>query len=139
MNRVREQLRGMLTLQPNTDGLSATLNVSANLCILPDHFSSGPILPGVCMIQAVLLAIAEQRHMRELQLSTLKTAKMMAPVRPGDVVTIEATLSPLEDGRLAIKAKLFCHEQRCAEFSFTARPLFTVGSAESAQQEGATS
>ncbi len=120
---VRDQLKSMLQTQPREGGFTATLTVDASLSIFPDHFASRPILPGVCMIQAVLIAAAEASGAAELRLSALKTAKMTAPVRPGDVVSIDATLTPTTEGKTTILAKLTCRDQRCAEFSMTALPL----------------
>lgn len=120
---VREQLTSMLQTQPRKGGFTATLTVDASLSIFPDHFASGPILPGVCMIQAVLIAAANASGVKEFRLSSLKTAKMTAPVRPGDVVSIDGTLASLAEGKTMIRAKLTCRDQRCAEFSMTALPL----------------
>ena len=117
---VRDQLQSMLHTEPRDGGFTATLRVDASLSIFPDHFATGPILPGVCMIQAVLIAAASTLGVRELRLAALKTAKMTAPVRPGDVVTIDGAITPATDNKSTVRAKLHCKDQKCAEFSMTA-------------------
>jgi 3-hydroxymyristoyl/3-hydroxydecanoyl-(acyl carrier protein) dehydratase len=59
MGSIREQIRSMLRVTPREGGFRAVFQVSADLQILPDHFRDAPLLPGVCMVQAVLLAWAE--------------------------------------------------------------------------------
>ncbi|CAN5513161.1 hypothetical protein BH10PLA1_BH10PLA1_09140 [soil metagenome] len=117
---VREQLRSMMEFHPRAEGFAATLTVGPGLSILPDHFTDQPLLPGMCMVQAVLLAAATARGADELRLRTLKTAKWMQPVAPGDQVMIEGTMAAVENGDVAIKVKLLRNDQRCAEFSLTA-------------------
>ena len=119
-NRIREQLKTMLQTQPREGGFTATLTVAASLSILIDHFEGQPLLPGMCMVQAVLIAAAMAMNQPDLHLRTLKNAKLMAPTPPGSVVLIDATVTPHEDGGFAIKAKMTCNGARCAEFSLIA-------------------
>jgi len=77
-------------------------------------------LPGICLVQAVLLAGAIQQEVEELRIRTLKTLKFMQPVRPGQRVSIDAQLTPVGDGDFAIKAKISVEDRRCAEMSLVA-------------------
>jgi 3-hydroxymyristoyl/3-hydroxydecanoyl-(acyl carrier protein) dehydratase len=120
MNPLRKQIQSMLTLHQREGGFGATLNVEGRLSILPDHFAEQPILPGICMVQAVLLAGAESVGLEELCVRELKTLKLMRPVLPGNTVCIDASMTPREGEEFAIKAKLTTDGQRCAEVSMVA-------------------
>src|SRR4051794_16813949 len=97
MNALRRQICSMLDVHPREGGFSATFKVDPSLSIFPGHFRDPPILPAVCIIQAALLASAQTSNLPDLQMRLLKSAKMMRPVRPGDQVLIEATVSPAPD------------------------------------------
>lgn len=120
MNRVRNQLESMLRVQPREGGFSATLSVDPAFILFPDHFQSNPILPGICLIQAVLLAGAISQGVPTLRLRKLKNAKFMAPVLPNDQVLIDAQLSAQDDGTFLIKATLRTADKRLAQFSLEA-------------------
>ncbi len=120
MNPIRQQLLSMLTVEPRDGGFRATLRLSADFSLLPDHFPGSPILPGLCMVQATLLAAAVRQEVIDLRLITLKNAKLMSPVQPGDAVEIDGSVIPAQDGTFAIKAKLSTDGKRTAEFSLIA-------------------
>jgi len=122
MGSIREQIRSMLHVAPREGGFRAVFNVSADLQLLPDHFRDAPLLPGVCMVQAVLLAGAEAAGSFDLRLVRLKNAKMVQPVLPGEEIMIDAETTVDPSGNIAIKARLFGGERRRAEFSLVARP-----------------
>ncbi|HEY1922885.1 MAG TPA: hypothetical protein VGG44_08960 [Tepidisphaeraceae bacterium] len=126
MNPVREQLRSMIQVEPRDGGFRALFDVDAALNILPDHFPNRPILPGICMIQAVVLAAAQRQGISEFSVRSLKNAKWLAPIRPGQQVVIEAEMTPATDGDFHIKAKLTVEGKRCAEFSLIARTAAVV-------------
>lgn len=121
-NVVREQIRSLLCVEPRESGVCAQLIVDPNLIVLGDHFRGYPILPGICMIQAVLLASAARQGLADLHVYTVKNAKMMYPVRPGERLVIDADIAPNPDGSFVIKAKLSSGDKRCAEFSLVAGP-----------------
>ncbi len=121
MNSVRSQIKSMLKVETRTGGFRAFFNVSPTLSILPDHFSYSQILPGVCLMQAVLLSCAMARGLDDLRLVALKNAKLMQPILPGEEVVIDADVISLPDGQISIKAKIGGGEKRRAEMSLTAR------------------
>jgi 3-hydroxymyristoyl/3-hydroxydecanoyl-(acyl carrier protein) dehydratase len=124
MNAVREQIRSMLTAESRDGGFRARLRVDPAFVLFPDHFSSQPIFPGICMLQAVLLAAGMARGRDELHLKQLKNSKLLQPVLPGDEVLIDGEIAGEDDGDLAIKARLFVADQKRAEFSLIARGTF---------------
>ena len=92
------------------------------------HYPGNPIMPGVliceCCFQAGALLIAHQLDPGELKgvpvLTRIKDAKFKRIVRPGDTVTIEATLDSelggayfmtgraSVDGKLAVRVEFAC-------------------------------
>lgn len=122
MNPLRREIGTMLKLEQREGGFGAVLVVDGNLSVFPDHFPDQAILPGICLVQAVLLAGAKFEGVEELRIRTLKNLKFMQPVRPGDRVSIEAQMSPASEGGFAIKAKLSVEDRRCAEISLIASP-----------------
>jgi 3-hydroxymyristoyl/3-hydroxydecanoyl-(acyl carrier protein) dehydratase len=120
MNQLRKEISEMLQLDPRDGGFTATLDVDAALSVLPDHFRDQPILPGICLVQAVLLAAAQRQGVGDLRVRVLKNMKLMQPVRPGDRVNIDADITETSDGGLAIKARLTMADRKCAEISLIA-------------------
>lgn len=121
MNPTRKQIRSMLTAESREGGFRARFRLDPGFSLLPDHFASQPILPGICMLQAVLLAGASVRQVPDLHLSRLKNSKLLQPVRPGDEVLIDADMTDEGDGDLSIRARLSVADQKRAEFSLIAR------------------
>jgi 3-hydroxymyristoyl/3-hydroxydecanoyl-(acyl carrier protein) dehydratase len=121
-NAVRAQIRSLLRVEPREGGVRAQLFVDPKLIVLKDHFHDYPLLPGICMIQAVILACAARQGLDNLHVHTLKTAKMMHPVRPGEQLVIDAEMASGPNGSFVIKAKLSSGDKRCAEFSLVAGP-----------------
>jgi 3-hydroxyacyl-[acyl-carrier-protein] dehydratase len=120
MNAVREQIRSSLSTETRAGGFTARFTLQPDFLLLPDHFPAQPIFPGICMLQAVLLAAAAARAVPELHLRRLKNSKLLQPVRPGDEMTIDADMTEGAGGELAIKARLSVAGQKRAEFSLVA-------------------
>lgn len=121
MNALRKQIQSMVRVEPCEGGFCAVLTVDPALLVLPDHFPTQPILPGICMVQAVLLAAAAARGLPDLRMTLLKNAKFMRPVEPGDSVAMNGRIESKPGGVLAVKAKLQCRSQAVAEISLEAR------------------
>jgi 3-hydroxyacyl-[acyl-carrier-protein] dehydratase len=117
MNTIREQIRSMLRVEERDGGFRALFDVDSGLSVLPDHFPNRPILPGICMIQAVVLACAVRLQVGDLRVRMLKNAKWLQPIEPGQQVVIDADMISVNDGDFQIKAKLSVSDKRCAEFS----------------------
>src|SRR5580658_8555115 len=120
MSRLRSEIGRMLTIEQRPGGFGAVLEVDPNLSVFPDHFRDGPILPGICLVQAVLVAGAARQGVEEMRIKTLKTLKLTQPVRPGQRVQIDAEMTPGTNGDFVIRAKLSVEDKRCAEISLVA-------------------
>lgn len=128
MNAVRLQIRSMLTSQPVPTGFRALLKVDPGFMLFPDHFPGQPVLPGICLVQAVLLAGEAWLGGTALGLGTLKSAKFLGVVRPGDEVVIEGSATRHDDGSVQIKADLSRMGKRIAKVSLTAsQAIATTG------------
>ena len=123
MNAIREQLRSMLKVEDTPEGFRATLTVNPDLSIFPDHFRETPLLPGVCMVQAVLLAAAESLGVAELRLSALKSAKMVQPIFPGEQIVIDGDIARGAADEFLIKARLNGPDRKRADFSLVTRSI----------------
>ena len=126
MNSMREQIRSRLTVERREDGFRALLNVDSSISVLPDHFPNFPVLPGICLMQAVVIAGAIRHGVEDLRVRSMKKAKMMRPVVPGDQVVIDAEMTAVANRDFLIKAKLSNGESRCAEFSLVAGPAMVA-------------
>jgi 3-hydroxymyristoyl/3-hydroxydecanoyl-(acyl carrier protein) dehydratase len=120
MNPMRAQIRSLMQVETRPGGFRAEFNLDGGLMVLPDHFPDQPIMPGMCMIQVVLIAGGVASGARDLRLRVLKNAKFVRPVLPGDLVVVDAEMIPDGDGNLAIKAKLSANDERRAEISLIA-------------------
>lgn len=122
ISKVNHQIRSMLQVEPNATGYRATLTVPADFILFPDHFRNNPVLPGICLVQAVLLAGAIREGKANLRLAAIKNAKFLNPVLPGARVAIDAQMHANGDDTLLIRATLSLAEKRLAQFSLVARP-----------------
>ncbi len=128
MNPVRLQIRSMLTSQPSPTGFRALLKVDPGFMLFPDHFPGQPVLPGICLVQAVLLAGEAWLGGTALRIGTLKRAKFLGIVRPGDEIVIEGSATRHDDGSVRIKADLSRRGKRIAQVSLTAgQAIATTG------------
>lgn len=120
MNSARLQIRSMLTPQPSLTGFRALLKVDPGFLLFPDHFPGQPVLPGVCLVQAVLLAGEAWLGETALRLETVKSAKFLGIVQPGNEVLIEGSATRHDGGWVRIKADLSSGGKRIAQISLTA-------------------
>ena len=102
---IRDQLRRVMSVScdPALRSFSATLKPDATFPGFSGHFPGQPVLPGVCLIQAVAAA-TETATGRSLKIGSIDVAKFFRPVRPEESVTIEGRLSDPVDGPIKVKA-----------------------------------
>lgn len=122
LNAIRRQVDQALVVEAMDQGYRATFTVEANLSVLPDHFAATPVLPGVCLTQAVLLGGARQLGCGQLRLHQLKVAKFFHIAQPGDTVAIEAKWLDAEAPCRMIKASVTCNDKRLAQFTLIVEP-----------------
>lgn len=90
MSRLRKEIRSSIKrFWMNTEGvLIGHFSFPALFVGFQGHFPGKPILPGVCLIQA-MLSLYEAYHSIPIRLVELKTAKFIAPVLPGEDIIME--------------------------------------------------
>jgi len=78
--------------------VSMMLPVAADAEIFRGHYPHFPIFPGIYLIETALQTIEhfiQEEGFTSARITTLKSARLLAPVRPGEELISEATL--LED------------------------------------------
>lgn len=92
---------------------------SARLTFPPDfvgfqgHFPGNPVLPGVCLVEAVL-GILEDAYRQPLRLEKIASAKFREPIRPDQPIAIACSTSAEARG-LRIQAQVSGAGGRVAE------------------------
>jgi 3-hydroxymyristoyl/3-hydroxydecanoyl-(acyl carrier protein) dehydratase len=69
-------------------GAVTTVTIAAEHPALAGHFPGAPILPGVLLLDEMLLAVGGQ-HASPGGLWRIGVAKFLKPVRPGETLTLE--------------------------------------------------
>ncbi|MDA3970059.1 MAG: 3-hydroxyacyl-ACP dehydratase FabZ [Desulfobulbaceae bacterium] len=116
----------------STHEITAEKNISAELDLFQGHYPDYPIMPGVLLCEAVFqagaLLIGESLQHEEWDgvpvLTRITSAKFKREVRPGDVITIHASLqerlgpawfmkgSVKVHGKIALKVEFSCALKR---------------------------
>jgi 3-hydroxyacyl-[acyl-carrier-protein] dehydratase len=106
--------------------VSSNGSCRAQLTFPPDfvgfqgHFPGNPILPGVCLIEAVL-GVLESAQGKPLRLKKIASAKFREPVKPGQAIVIECA-SAADAGGLKINAQVTSAGARVAELVLHVTP-----------------
>ncbi len=94
---MREEIKKQMKVFSQTaESVAGEFCFPASFSGFNGHFPEQPVLPGVCLIQAVLV-LAESLHSAPPVLKEVVSAKFFAVVRPGDKIQINCTL---ENGTL---------------------------------------
>ena len=93
MNTLRKQLGESLSLTRTAEGggFSASLVLPDSFVGFQGHFPGSPVVPGVCLIQAVLVA-AERVLGKPLRLDEVKVAKFFSPLLAGQAAEIAGSV-----------------------------------------------
>jgi 3-hydroxymyristoyl/3-hydroxydecanoyl-(acyl carrier protein) dehydratase len=116
MNPMRQQIGSLLSVEAREGGFVARFNVDPKLAVFPDHFRDFQLVPGICLMQAVVIASARATGADDFRVRSMKSAKMTQPVLPGDQIVIHGEMAANGEGNYLIKARLTRGDQRCAEF-----------------------
>ena len=105
MSRLRKEIRSSIKhYWMDTAGvLLAHFSFTTSFVGFQGHFPGKPILPGVCLIQA-MLSLSEAYHRIPIRLVELKTAKFIAPVLPGEDIIMECQEVSKPGREIVIKA-----------------------------------
>ena len=105
MSRLRKEIRSSIKhYWMDTAGvLLAHFSFPTSFVGFQGHFPGKPILPGVCLIQA-MLSLYEAYHRIPIRLVELKTAKFIAPVLPAEDIVMECQEVSKQGREIVIKA-----------------------------------
>jgi 3-hydroxyacyl-[acyl-carrier-protein] dehydratase len=96
------------------DHFAVSLLLPVDFAGFEGHFPGEPVLPGVCVVQAVLVACAE-RFGRNVQLRRLDSAKFTSPVRPGERLELRLRASQAEAG-VRVRAEIAVSGRKAGQF-----------------------
>ena len=114
---MKQEIAKYTKAEPAEDGLfSAVFNFPATFAGFSGHFPEKPVLPGICLIQAVLVA-AEQALERKLELEEIVLAKFIVVALPDETLCAECRVS---DDQI-VRAKIGRGEDRIAEVRLKVR------------------
>jgi 3-hydroxymyristoyl/3-hydroxydecanoyl-(acyl carrier protein) dehydratase len=95
---------------------SAVFSFSPEFSGFKGHFPGNPVLPGVCLIQAVLVLLAEQKR-TPVTLKRIVSAKWFAPVKPGAELLIACHERKDALVETAVRAHVTCGGTKVADLS----------------------
>jgi 3-hydroxyacyl-[acyl-carrier-protein] dehydratase len=103
---IRSEIKNSMTEynSANKNEISAKFAFPSSFTGFSGHFPSNPVLPGVCQIQCILVALSE-KYGRELKLKSISRGKFLNPVFPDEEITLEGT-SNIEDGIISGKFRI---------------------------------
>ena len=94
-------------------------NVTYNEPFFQGHFPGNPIMPGVLIIEALAqiggILMFEKGYPQLKVLSSIRNAKFRRPVRPGDVLTLEAWEIHLSARGGKVKGEARVNNEKAAE------------------------
>ena len=113
----QEILQCLVSSRRCDDGAAVFLfRFPATLTAFRGHFPGEPVLPGVCSIQAALLATEADRGQR-LRLAAIRSAKFLAFVPPDGEVEFLCRFLPAERATALLTSTVRCGERRIAELA----------------------
>ncbi len=119
-NKIRRQLcEAMDFADQEGNVFEAKARLDEDFVGFNGHFPDEPVLPGICMITAVL--VAAQKHLGcNLHIKTVKAAKFYSPARPGDSLTVKGKVEEADSG-WRISGTITSDEERVGKVSLIAK------------------
>ena len=116
MSKLKKEIKSSLQSLAAAGDLKtlAVFNFPKKFIGFKGHFPNRPILPGVCKIQAALLAL-EERRKKNVRLSEILQAKFFAPVTFNQELTFSLEEEPLGEAESYLTVKVTSQAQKIAE------------------------
>ncbi len=117
---MRSEIENAMDLAEDIEGnYRATFLFPRSFIGFQGHFPGNPILPGVCMIQS-LLVLCQTRHKRRLILKEIVSAKFYTGIGPGERIEVSCRERSLEEEDIQIFARVASGGKRVAELKIVA-------------------
>jgi 3-hydroxyacyl-[acyl-carrier-protein] dehydratase len=115
MSRLRKEIKSYMSQFKNdAKELTAHFCFSQEFVGFKGHFPERPVLPGVCIIQAVLCML-EQAVQERPKLKEIISAKFFAPVTCNEKIVFTVRQSPEGSEERLVKALITNGEKKIAE------------------------
>lgn len=98
------------------DGLSARFAFPAEFSGFKGHFPGDPVLPAVCMVQAVVVMVEAWRR-APVKVRSIMSAKWFSPVRPGTELRFESRVRQDGDQGSVVKTRITSGVDKIAELT----------------------
>ncbi len=104
---IRDEIKHCMQARTEADNgrFSARFRFPASFTGFQGHFPDNPTLPGLCILQAVLVASETPRDTRAV-LRKIVSAKFYAAIAPDSDLALEGAASMTKDGDRLLKATL---------------------------------
>ena len=89
---IRENIKEFKIVDEELNIAEAYIFFPADFIGFRGHFPDNPILPGICMIKALLVKLMIWKETR-FQLKEMKSVKFYSPVKPGETLKFESKIS----------------------------------------------
>ena len=106
MNRIKEELLKNATFMFSEGSAArATIFFSKNFSAFSGHFPDNPIVPGVCLTQAVCVLL-EKFYKKPIGIKEIISAKFFAPVTAEETITIACDIKNISAQEAVATAKI---------------------------------
>lgn len=128
MTSLREEIKNCLTLTPPAaDGsVTASAVFPAAFTGFQGHFPGKPVLPGVCLVQTVVV-LAEQARGAACRVQEIVSAKFFLPVLPDTPVELHAGGAEEAAGTFLFKAQITGGGKKMAELALRLTAVDAAG------------
>jgi len=124
MNKLMQLIEACMSgfVSDGQGNLSACFTFPADFLGFQGHFPGNPVLPGVCIVQAVM-AMAAKSAGRPLNIASIVTAKWFVPAGPGTMLNFAVQVIPGDSGSATLKAKVKAGTQKVADLTLAVEGL----------------
>ena len=121
---IGEELRSRIAgLRETGEGeYSCTMDFDPAFRGFEGHFDGNPIVPGVCLIQAVRVA-AEAILGKNLETRSVTNCRFRRPIMAGEQAAVKIKLQKLEENQWKVKADIRVGSDICAQLQLKAAEL----------------
>lgn len=112
---LRKEIEKCMTgLNVNGVHFDADFVFPADFAGFQGHFPEQPVLPGVCTVQAVLVALQAWKQ-RPVQLLEITNAKFFAPAGPDEGLRFSCATGPEDADPVLVKAEISSNGKKIAQ------------------------